>query len=116
MFIGFIGLLVIIGIFFLCRELMCWYWKINQSLENQEKMISLLQQLVDKKPISLNGNSTTVRTGYESYIGQQVKVTQKNGLVIHGQVVASSNPEEYLSLQTSGDILKIKLDFIKEIN
>ena len=26
-------LLVLIGIFFLCRELLCWYWKINRMIE-----------------------------------------------------------------------------------
>lgn len=47
--IGLSVILLIIVLFFICRELMCWYWKINKHLENQNKIIDLLQQLVDKK-------------------------------------------------------------------
>lgn len=38
-------LIIAIGIFFLCRELMCWYWKINDHLTNQTKMIDILQNI-----------------------------------------------------------------------
>jgi hypothetical protein len=27
-----IGILVVLVIFFICRELVCWYWKINESI------------------------------------------------------------------------------------
>ena len=30
-----------IGIFLAFREIMCWYWKINKTLENQEEIIKL---------------------------------------------------------------------------
>lgn len=117
MLIGLIWLLVIIGVLFFCRELMCWYWKINKSIENQEKIIFLLEQLVNKQsttPIQNRVDINTV-TGYEGYIGQQVEVIQKNGLKLTGEVVASDAPEEFLALFTSGNILKIKLEFIKEV-
>lgn len=121
MFTGFIGLIfglfIIVCIFILCRELMCWYWKINKSIENQDKIIFLLERLVNKQsttPIQ-NGVDINTVTGYEGYIGQQVEVIQKNGLKLTGEVVASDAPEEFLALFTSGNILKIKLDFIKEV-
>lgn len=42
----FILLLIItIAIFFLCREIMCWYWKINEHLDNQKKIIEKLDKL-----------------------------------------------------------------------
>lgn len=115
--IGFIWLLAVIGIFFLCRELMCWYWKINKSIENQERIILLLEQLVNKQSITPLHNSVDINTvtGYEGYIGQQVEVIQKNGLKLTGEVVASDVPEEFLALFTNGGILKIKLEFIKEV-
>jgi len=28
-----IGILAFVVIFFLCREVMCWYWKINRIIE-----------------------------------------------------------------------------------
>lgn len=38
-------LIICIAIFFLCREVMCWYWKINEHLENQKKIIEKLDKL-----------------------------------------------------------------------
>lgn len=40
-----IVLVITIAIFFLCRELMCWYWKINEHLENQKRIIEKLDKL-----------------------------------------------------------------------
>lgn len=40
-----IVLIITVAIFFLCRELMCWYWKINEHLANQTKMIEALQNI-----------------------------------------------------------------------
>lgn len=34
--------------FIICRELLCWYWKINEHLENQKTMISLLKRINEK--------------------------------------------------------------------
>lgn len=46
--------LVAIGLFFLCRQLNCWYLKINERIEimykmikNQEKMINLLNEVLE---------------------------------------------------------------------
>ena len=119
MFTGFIGLCVgifiIVCIFILCRELMCWYWKINKSIENQEKIILLLQQLIDKRTETTHESSVPVGSGYESFVGKHVEIIQKNGLKLTGQVVASDTPEEYIALFTNGGILNIKLEFIKDI-
>lgn len=38
-------LLLSVGIFILCRELICWYWKINQQVENQQEIIRLLKKI-----------------------------------------------------------------------
>jgi hypothetical protein len=41
-------LIVSIGIALLIREIVMWYWKINQIVQNQEEEISLLRELVKK--------------------------------------------------------------------
>lgn len=43
-----IMLLVFIVIFILCRELVCWYYKINKSISNQEEVIKLLKEINEK--------------------------------------------------------------------
>lgn len=43
-----IGLIVLIVIFLLLREVACWYWKINERLQLQKKQIQLLETLVQR--------------------------------------------------------------------
>lgn len=38
----FVGVLIV---FFLLRELWCWYWKLNQIVDNQEKQNKLLLEM-----------------------------------------------------------------------
>lgn len=38
-------LAIAVVIFAICRELMCWYWKINEHLENQRQIIEKLENL-----------------------------------------------------------------------
>lgn len=60
MFTGFVGLIfglfIIVCIFILCRELMCWYWKINKSIENQERIIQLLELLTKQEQVTIKSN------------------------------------------------------------
>lgn len=41
---------IIIGllIFFVLREIMCWYWRIHERVNNQEKQIELLEDILSK--------------------------------------------------------------------
>jgi len=41
-----ITLLIIIVIFLILREIVCWYWKINRIVDLQEKQNILLEKLV----------------------------------------------------------------------
>lgn len=43
-----IMLIVAIVIFIFCRELICWYYKINKSISNQEEIIKLLKDINEK--------------------------------------------------------------------
>ncbi len=46
---GIIGLAILVGVFWLCREIFCWYWKISEInlnlaalLEEQKKTNQIL--------------------------------------------------------------------------
>lgn len=41
-------LIIAIVIFILCRELICWYYKINKNISNQEEIIKLLKDINEK--------------------------------------------------------------------
>lgn len=43
-----IMLIVAIVIFISCREMICWYYKINKSISNQEEIIKLLKDINEK--------------------------------------------------------------------
>jgi hypothetical protein len=52
-----------IAVFLLCRELFCWYWKINRRLEIQEEQLKLQQ-----KQTELLQSLLTEQTTCKSYL------------------------------------------------
>ena len=44
-----ITLVVMVGVFILCRELLCWYWKINTMVKNQDEIIRLLKKIAKEE-------------------------------------------------------------------
>jgi hypothetical protein len=42
------ALLVLILVFIVCRELVCWYWKINKTVDVLENILSELKQVNGK--------------------------------------------------------------------
>lgn len=44
-----LALIIIVCIFLLCREIVCWYWKINKTISNQEEIIRLLRKIANEK-------------------------------------------------------------------
>jgi hypothetical protein len=42
------ALLICVIIFIVCRELLCWYYKINKMVSNQEEIIRLLKLIADR--------------------------------------------------------------------
>jgi len=40
-----VGLILIIAVFLIIRELVCWYWKINKGILLQEKILAELVKL-----------------------------------------------------------------------
>lgn len=44
--IGFLlALVVCVAIFMICREIMCWYWKVNKRLEIEQQILEELRKL-----------------------------------------------------------------------
>lgn len=42
-------ILLFIALFFLCRELLCWYWKVNERINNQKEIIRLLKKIAKEE-------------------------------------------------------------------
>jgi hypothetical protein len=42
-------ILLFIALFFLCRKLLCWYWKVNERINNQKEIIRLLKKLAKEE-------------------------------------------------------------------
>lgn len=40
-----VTLLILVVIFLVCRELVCWYWKINKAVELLERQNVLLERI-----------------------------------------------------------------------
>jgi len=43
------GIFVVIAIFFAIRHIICWYFKLNKLVEQNEKIIELLSTIVNSK-------------------------------------------------------------------
>lgn len=41
----FIIVFVLVVVFLVCREIVCWYYKINKMVSNQEEIIRLLKKI-----------------------------------------------------------------------
>lgn len=41
-------IVLIVAVFLICREIVCWYWKINKSISNQEEIIRLLKKIANE--------------------------------------------------------------------
>ena len=86
---------VAVGIFFLCRELNCWYLKINARkellelmVENQKQIIKLLRKQLGEEVEEEAGDKTVGQLLQENkktefYVGQKVKTkVEKYGLPV----------------------------------
>lgn len=47
-------LLICVIIFIVCRELFCWYYKINKMVSNQEEIIRLLKKIANESNTPTN--------------------------------------------------------------
>ena len=65
---GYVIMSLIVGIivFLILREVACWYWKINERIELQQKQIHLLEQLLASNPDSRQNTEQPQRPAVES--------------------------------------------------
>lgn len=51
-----IFIILFVILFFVLRELFCWYYKFNRMVDNQERIISLLEEISSKLDKGENQN------------------------------------------------------------
>jgi hypothetical protein len=69
---GLVVLLVLVVVFLLCREIVCWYWKLNRIVGHQERQTETLQAIL-KELKDLNASRSACAKadpGAESTAGQ----------------------------------------------
>lgn len=45
-----LAIILAIILYFLLRELNCWYWKVNKRIELQEETNALLKKILERQP------------------------------------------------------------------
>ena len=55
-----IGLCIIVGLFFLFRAVLLWYWKINYRIEIQEKQLQFQKETVELLTQLVSGNKKEI--------------------------------------------------------
>lgn len=53
-------LLICVIIFIVCRELICWYYKINKMVSNQEEIIRLLKKIAGEDKLTSDNKETII--------------------------------------------------------
>lgn len=96
---GYLVIVVIVlAVFLLCREVMCWYWKINLHLKNQEEIRDLLKQLLsDRMAQEASLKEQDPPIAYKYSVGDWV--TLPNGKIAE---IGSVKNGKYLCI-TNGD-------------
>lgn len=51
------ALVVLVGLFFTLRELICWYYKINESIKLRKETNELLRTMLARMPHNATGNT-----------------------------------------------------------
>ncbi|GKH21881.1 hypothetical protein CE91St9_34890 [Bacteroides thetaiotaomicron] len=55
-----IVLLICVIIFIICRELLCWYYKINKMVDNQKEIIRLLKKIAGEDKLASDNKETII--------------------------------------------------------
>ena len=55
-----IAIIILVIIFLVCREIVCWYWKINKTISNQEEIIRLLKKIAKEDNTYSTTNQSTI--------------------------------------------------------
>ncbi len=58
-----VTLLILAVIFLVCREIVCWYWKINRNIELLERQVVLLERIEAKLSMAAPAAAPLVTPG-----------------------------------------------------
>jgi len=61
-----VGIVLSVAIFFALREVVCWYFKINDMVEIQKRQLLLLTTLVESERLDGSAKSEFITTSLDS--------------------------------------------------
>ena len=64
--LSILGILLLLAIFFLCREVVCWYFKYNIQVANQERMIKNQERIIALLEKNLLSEDTDIKETAEN--------------------------------------------------
>lgn len=115
-----VSFLVIIVLFFLLREVMCWYWKINRNLKIQEEQLQLqkdtlqiLQQLVQLEKDQAYVHASDLKT-HSDYTPKTAILTEEEMNEINSRIPDLQENEIIVFNTVSRIIKKIHKTEFKE--
>ena len=102
-------LIIIVVLFFVLREVNCWYWKINERIKLQNEIITLLKQIVynkqpDENTIQELPNQKNQKISLTSLSNEEKKI------VSNLQNIGLKEDELIIINKTTRQILKVIKD------
>ncbi len=106
-----VSFVIIVVIFFLLREVMCWYWKINRNLKIQEEQLQLQKDsiLLLQQLVKLEKDESYART---SVLKTHSDYTPKTAILTEGEMneinsrIPDLNENEIIVFNTVSRIIK----------
>lgn len=74
-------LIICIIVFIICRELICWYYKINKMVSNQDEIIRLLKKIANES----NSPSNNTKLGEEEKKGVIQELVDSTKFMVTGK-------------------------------
>lgn len=82
-----IALIVLIIVFLIARELVCWYWKINESLE-------VLKEIRDLLAAQQKGNQRSLSPAEKEEKARKKALREVDESELERQAMAAKNPDQ----------------------
>lgn len=114
-------MLVTIAIFIVCREFVCWYFKINQNLDLQRKILKELKRASPHPSRSTPGNKGSATNNPDQSMSGWATETYKSGFVIcinrdAGEPASIESVEVCLDGDETDEKVKVPLDRIGNLD
>ena len=109
-----IAIAIIVAIFLILREVMCWYWKINQNLHLQEEQIKLQKQTINllEKIVNISVKEST-GNGKNEFDSKNIsdqnvnpeKLTKEETETVEAKI-SELKENEYIVIHTNSRVIK----------